>query len=274
MDQTILFQTFNSYPILYPDRKVVGREILDLSKNLRSHGYDVRFLPEDERPLQWLTYKGVGDLINDPVVFEVGSTIYDIVLGLISAWVYGRWNKSRDSDRPKSDLRLAIESARNGKKVRAHYDGKKLSDAQYAEMLHFALEKQQAISKIFAQPPPDSDYPWPVFLEHTTKHVGWAKIWQTDPGLRTETQLFDSVTQERVEEGDLTSLSIAGIVRQSECSTCLNEYAKCPHIAGESYDAQECSVHIKGIDICDFSIVKNPVNPDTRIDRYNLDRDV
>lgn len=52
MDQTILFQTFNPYPILYPDRKVVGREVLDLSKNLRSHGYDVRFLPEDERPLQ------------------------------------------------------------------------------------------------------------------------------------------------------------------------------------------------------------------------------
>ena len=57
---------------------------------------------------------------------------------------------------------------------------------------------------------------------------------------------------------------------ESECSICDQDYVECPHIAKETYSGTLCSVCIKSIDMCDFSVVKNPINPRALIDQFDL----
>lgn len=116
------------------------------------------------------------------------------------------------------------------------------------------------------QLPPDPALPFPIFLEHGDRVVGWAALREQPTGLKvTSGRILDDLVEQRVRSGELKGLSIGGIVRQARCSICADDYIPCPHTSSENYDGQQCITQILDVDLCEVSIVSEPAYPDSLI---------
>jgi hypothetical protein len=109
---------------------------------------------------------------------------------------------------------------------------------------------------------PDPFRPIPIYLEHTTKLIGWGRVLIDDKGLKIDDAvIFDRKVLKRIEKGDLQGTSIAGLIYDATCSICMSDYVDCNHIANREYDDKVCVVEINGIDLAEISIVSRPVQP-------------
>lgn len=54
--------------------------------------------------------------------------------------------------------------------------------------------------------------------------------------------------------------SIGGIIRETKCSICKEDYEECDHLKGKMYNGELCVREIHKIDLEEVSIVENPAN--------------
>lgn len=263
--QEIRIPSFNPYVSLYPDLKVVSRETIHLIKLLRTEGYNVIVEPEKTQELYYYTEKGIREILADPILaFTIGISA-SFFINLLSSWVYDIWRRPLK----KNEIQLVIEFDENGTKVRYSQSGEKVSDKKFAAILKSLDERTNAYKKSRETVSPIATRPYPMYLEHTAKIIGWAESVTTRPdGLYlVGLQITDPEVEKLVEGGYLSGVSVAGIIKKSTCSVCDSGYIDCTHIARKTYDGKECLVRIDDFAIAEFSLVKDPIQPLARIIR-------
>jgi hypothetical protein len=72
-------------------------------------------------------------------------------------------------------------------------------------------------------------------------------------------------TYERLLFPTMTFSSVGGIIQESLCSICNDEYDKCNHIKGKVYMGEMCCQIIGKMDLEEISIVDDPANKHCRI---------
>ena len=262
----ITFQSYNPYEARYPGLRVVPRETLHLLKVLRSQGFKVIVEPENGTKLYYLAEKGIREFLADPIVATVVGVSLSFIVNLISSWVYDRL---KHQPQPDDQVNLILEFDENGGKARYDHNGQPISDERFQAILSLLNERSRLYLESLKAVPPEPSRPYPIYLEHTSKIVGWAeRIFTDDEGLKVERiKITDEETWVRTVSDDLTGFSIGGIIRKSACSICKQDYVACNHLAGRRYNGKECVVRIDDILLADFSIVKEPVHPLARIEK-------
>jgi len=255
----IAIQSFNPYEFRFPGRRVVSRDTLHLIKRLRTNGYEVVVAPDNGSRLYYLTRKGVAEFFADPLlVFLVNipvTTIVTLLTGLIQDRLKSGRPKPRDEE-----VRIVLETGQHDNKVRFDYKGKPLSNDQFQAILAAFKGQQQNYRQSVQIIAPDPTMRVPIFLEHTPKIVGWARVWHDKDGsLKAETKITDDDVWEKIENGTMKGLSYGALVGKTTCSICQQEYMNCNHIAGEVHHQNECTVRLEQIDHAEVSIVSDPV---------------
>ena len=255
----IAIQSFNPYEFRFPGRRVVSRDTLHLIKRLRTNGYEVVVAPDNGSKLYYLTRKGVSEFFADPVLVSLVSIPVNFIVSLLATLVANRLESGRTQPKD-NEVRIILESGQGGDKRRFDYRGKPLNDNQFREILDAFKGQEESYrqsTKIIA---PDSTRPTPIFLEHTPKIVGWARVWlDKNGGLAAETKITDDDVLEGIQNGTMKGYSYGGLVSKATCSICQQEYVNCNHIAGEVHRRKECVVELKKIDPAEISIVSDPV---------------
>lgn len=242
-----------------PQRRTVSRNALDIAKLARAQGIKVVFEPDDGRPLRYVVRKGLlDDIVKDPIAMLAIGVPIGIVTNLISSWIYDRIKKVGQSP---AEARVHIEVVADGKRIVYDHLGTEVSADKAEQMLREFNESLFAHRpRMLASPFPDM--PVPVYLEHTPKVVGWTALNQGPHGLYGEpTHITDRETLKRIDIGELTGLSVSGIVKRSECSICGDDYVRCNHVAGSVYNRRKCINRISEIEFLEVSVVAEPTNP-------------
>jgi len=258
--EKVVFQSYNPYQAICPATRVVSLETLYLIKMFRSKGIEVSVEPEDGAKLCYLAKKGWQDIFTDPIFLKLSEISLSIALNLISSWLYDILKISRASKQIK--IPVVIETEADGQKAKYAYDGQPISNDYILEML---IKVEQDKSR-FATPfsvRPNAKHSFPVYLEHTNRIIGQAKKFSKDSkGLLVEgTKITDDSTWQRIQNGELKGLSIAGVITSSECSICKKEYVECNHFPPNVYHGKHVSIKIESICIAEVSIVREPKHP-------------
>jgi hypothetical protein len=267
--EEIRIPSYNPYASLYPDLKVVSRETVHLIKLLREEGYNVIVEPAQIKKLNYYVEKGLREILADPILLYVIGISTSILTGLISARLYDIWRKPPE----KNETQLIIEFDEDGNKVRYSQSGENVSDEKFASILRSLDERAAAYKNSRENSSPLPNRLYPVYLEHSSKIVGWAEnVVTKSGGLYLEgLQITDPEVQKLVENGYLTGVSVAGIVKKSTCSVCNSDFIECNHIPKKVYNGKECLVRIDDFAIAEFSLVKDPIHPMARIARKPRD---
>jgi predicted DNA binding CopG/RHH family protein len=264
--QEIRFQSYNPYESVYPGLRVVSRETLHLIKTLRTQGYSVVVEPDDGTKLNYSVEKGVREILTDPIYALVIQIPLSLMLNMIANWLC----QLKRPHKP-DDVNLILEFDEDGNKVRYSESGRPVSDEKFKSILSALETRKRRFEESRKLTPPDPEYFFPIHLEHTGKVVGWSKglIFNDQKGtMEVDTaRILDDEAWNRIEGGELTGFSMAGIVSTATCLICGEEYVDCNHIAGTKYDGVECTVRLLKILPAEISIVKDPVQPLARIKR-------
>jgi len=239
-------------------------------KRLRAEGVEVQIEPDNGARIEYVFYKGFpADIVASPMVIAAFGILRDVLIGIVSTWLYTKLppGKSEGASNPveveAAGSNIAIEIIEGDKKVRCNMNGAEIDDARFnriMEMLQTVAAPPDARTPPIKSPYPEM--PVPIFLEHTSRIVGWGKVNANEQGLFVEiAQIVDDETYQRNEAGQLKGFSIGAIAKQSECSICGQDYVDCNHLAGQVYDGLECTNTIKKLDLLEVSIVKDPINP-------------
>jgi len=254
-------------PLLGGHTRLVSQPALELIKALRSKGYSVIVEPNDGSKIEYYIRKGEIDLLQDPLLLKLIEIPIAIFTSVVSAWLYDRWRrregKNSTAHEPKAneESKLVVVVQKEREVFYYNHSGLRIDKAR-AEAI-FDLQGQQAktLSAMRIAESPYPDMPFPICLEHTNRVVGWANLREEPRGLLASPAIItDSETWERVERGELRGFSIAGAVRDSQCSICGGDYAECNHISGLDYEGQVCVNTIRDVDLVEVSIVGDPVN--------------
>ena len=271
-DGTITIQSYNPYAPICPQTRVVSRETLHLIKELRSKGFTVIIEPEDGTKLNYVTEKGWHDLFADPIFLFIASIPLSLITGLITNFLYDYIKNGFTS----KNVNIVIQVDKSGEKLSYSHTGSPISDARFQSLVSI-LEKRRNNSALIAAQIPNlyNQKPFPIFLEHTDKIVGWARdIAPDDIGLSVvDMKIVDKETRAKVINKKLQGMSIAGVVTKSKCAICGKEYTDCNHLASRLYKGKQCSVEIQGMCIADISIVKKPINPRAKLELSDYDID-
>jgi hypothetical protein len=136
-----------------------------------------------------------------------------------------------------------------------------MSDQQFIALLSALIDRGRRYTESLYAIPPDPFRQVPIYLEHTSRIVGWGSVAVDDEALRVKNALItDKEACRQLDNDELKGFSIAGLVHNAICSVCNAQYVDCNHITGNTYDGVACLVHILGIDLAEVSLVKNPVN--------------
>jgi uncharacterized protein (DUF4415 family) len=264
--QQIRFQSYNPYESVYPGLRVVSRETLHLIKTLRAQGYSVVVEPDDGTKLSYFVEKGFRELLGDPVYAFVIGIPMSLLLNLVANWVC----QLKRSPKP-DQVNLILEFDEDGNKARYSESGRPISDERFQSILSALEAGKRRFEDSRKLVPPDPGYFIPVHLEHTGKVVGWSKGFIFNDQKRSievdTTNICDDETWERIQRGELTGFSIAGIISDATCLICRKEYVDCNHIAGVNYGREQCAVRTTTLLPAEISIVRDPVQPLARIRR-------
>lgn len=269
----VIIQADNPYHARFPDRRTVSREGLVLVKHLRRRGIGVRITPDNGKPVEYIARKGFSEFLQDPLVIFVTGIAKDLIVAIVGAWVYDLLKSRKASSEMPESTNIAIVMDEDGKRVIYDHQGKEISDARFKEILALMEQRRRDFSATFEQRSSDPSCPYPIRLEHTAKIVGWANIIHTDTGLEVRPAVIhDADTQKKLQAGQLKGFSIAVIVVDSECSICKKSFVECNHGADKSDEKAICT--IKKLDLCEISLVGEPVNPACKAEPSSGDEDV
>lgn len=263
--ERIVFQSYNPYYPVCPQTRVVTRETLQLIRMFRTKGVPIAVEPEDGSKLYYVTEKGWGEVFTDPIFLFLAGIPLQLILSILANFISDYLKRGVN----ENNINIIIETSESGGKIRYTHKGTPISDEKFNLLLRSLQERKNNYTLASAiRPSPYTKEPFPIFLEHTDKIVGWAKDMHIDGnGLKFgDIIIVDAGARQKVLNGDLQGMSIAGIVTKSICSICRREYVDCNHISGNSYSRKMCIVNIKGMCLADVSIVKQPANPRARLE--------
>ena len=261
--QEIHFQSYNPYKARYHGLRVVSRETLHLIKLMRETGYHVIIDPEDGTDLHYLSEKGIREILADPFVAIIIGFSLNFIINLLSNWVSDVWRRPPHKD----EVQLVLEFDESGKKLRYSQSGQPINENHFQAILKSLDDRANQYKESQQVETPISECPYPIYLEHTSKIVGWAERFVRDEkGLGVDgVRIVDPEIESLIEDGYITGFSYGGIIKGSTCSICDGEYVSCNHIACREYKGKECLVRIDDFLIAELSLVKDPIQPLDRI---------
>lgn len=249
---------YNPYHEIFPDRTTFRGIEIDLGKWLSEEGYRL-VLPRLRAGIkkEVLLQKGLD--VTDPLVLFVVSIPVNLIVNLVAGFLLHLALRKP---------RILIVQVREDGEIESCTDekGQTISDKEVQSVVS-SLEKVEP----FSLPVADSDLPVPIYLEHTSKVVGWGKLWLEEGGLRVKARIDDDATYNRIESRDLVGFSLGGIAKKYECSICHKDYFACPHVRGKTYEGEKAVCQIKGFDIAEISIVSDPANAHCSISQATLE---
>ena len=261
IENAITFKSYNPYKARYPGIKVLPRLAINIIKELRSDGQNVIVLPNNDEEVKYIVHKGPWDFLNDPLVISFGEHLFDIVKSIIAGNLYYEFRNGRANDPTKNDSSILLQS--EGEYY--SHSGDVLNQKDWKNRLAVYQEIEKVYSNLVEAGSPYSEYPWPVFYEHTARHIGWSNAFEDEKGLQMIGKIFDEDILSRIEKRELKGASFTGIVNKSTCSICSKNYVYCNHLSGKTYSNIECINHIHEIDLCCLNIVSKPVHPKANI---------
>jgi hypothetical protein len=255
------FKSFNPYADRYPGRRVISRRALDLMKAMRAAGVDVIVTGNPSHEVNFLTQKGVKELLADPLFLLAVGIPINIVCGLL-ANALPQWFKTKNV----TAADVVIEIDEGGRKARFTADGRPMDDTKFQALLSAMNQRNLRDGHTPYREPPFPARPIPIFLEHTDRVIGWGRVEVADDALFVRDALItDDDTLSKVKNRTLRGFSIGGLVRKATCGICSKSYFDCNHIGRETYDGKVCTVKLTKLDLVEISVVADPVNPDARI---------
>lgn len=86
MNQKVIkIKSQNPYNFLYPDRKIVTLDTLNIIKEFRNDSYKVIVLPEDDRPVTYLFQKGLNEFFTQyPLYVFLLDLPASLAMGLLT----------------------------------------------------------------------------------------------------------------------------------------------------------------------------------------------
>ena len=208
----ICIRSYNPYEARYSGRRVISREALHIVKVLRESGYVVSVGPDDGRTLHYSTEKGLRDFLSDPLYIVLVGIPISVVANIISSWLYDRFKRVPSTEQ----VSIILETDEHGVCVRYDHTGTPISEKRFQSILKVFERRAQRYEESQALSPPDLTRPVPIFLEHTSKLVGWGRATLDEKGLRLDdVQIFHKKTLKAMNKGDLEGLSIAGLIYDS-----------------------------------------------------------
>lgn len=259
------FHAHNRYAAMYPDVRAVPQATLHVMKRLRAAGVRVRVLPEDGRPLCFTFQKGIGDWLADPAVALLASIPVGFAVNLLSSWWTDR--KRRDREFPSATIAFVVEE--DGELRYYDLNGMPLARHEAIQLSQRAQESTRVFLRTIETPSPDPRRLYPIQRDHSGIIVGWmAGIRNDDDGIKLiDVRFTDPQTEIDVASGELSGFSPGGIAMRSVCSVCGANYIECNHVAGDEYENGHCVVFIEQACPAEFSVVKDPINPNTKFTR-------
>ncbi len=255
----LVIESFNPYSEQYPNRRVISRKELELLKLLRAEGLDIQVSGDPSHELNYLGRKGVHEWLSDPVIVQLVGIPLSIVCGMVSNALYNMFARKKPNH---TDVVLELDD--NGNRARYACDGTPIEASQFNALLSAMQERRKVHSSVLQLSSPYPTRPVPLFLEHTSQVVGWGRVVANDDirGLYVEDAVItDAEVSRRIKDGSLKGFSIGVLVREARCEICGESYFKCSHIAGQCYGGTVCLVSLTKLDLCEVSIVANPVQP-------------
>lgn len=257
-DMTVTIDSFNPYDSIFPNRKLVTRDILILIKTLRQAGYIVKVNPDDNRPIEYLFKKGETNFLSDPSNQLLISIPVSIITGLITNWIQKLFDK-----KVKPSNVIIINQETN---IISNSFNKIISKNQIDDNKKKRKVIKKDYEKCLKTKSPIPGLPFPILLEHKPIIIGWCRLQETDKGLEIEKGIItDKKIYEKLKQGKFNGASVTGIAKKSNCSICENNYTECNHITGEIYDGKICTNNIIETDLIEVSLVKKPININTFI---------
>jgi len=262
------FQSYNPFKCKFDYSRVISRDTLHLIKYLRKEGHNVTVLPDDGSNLYiikenafWdnvtlnelllqLTYATAGAAAYDILkngILKVFSGVSDAIIHKLDLWRMARDEKSLGT--------ATIERIALGSVTESLIERTKNFETYFKTVSPFYPSRQTAIS-----------------LEHTYKIIGWGDFHLTETGgigLRN-VMVTDNETWSRVINKELKGISFGALLEDLECQICKKSYKECYHFTGKIYNDKECTTKLQGIDLAEFSFVKEPSAPYADIKFYPL----
>ena len=254
----VQIESFNPYKSLFPVTRVVSRETLHFIKMLRSQGYSVSVVPDDGSKLHYVAQKGIKELFSDPIFMYVVGIATNIICNFATDWIKSLMRRESKQDDPC----VIIRADKQGTLISRDHKGHLISEKRLQAVRKLQRKKESEFRKSLNQRSPFSDLPTPIYLNHSGIIIGWGKVSKYETGLKVDdARIINAEVSKKVKAGELEGFSIAGLVYESECSVCGNEYTECNHFSGQTYDGIECIVEVKAMHLAEISIVKSPAQP-------------
>jgi hypothetical protein len=247
---------FNPYERLRPNRTIFRSLDIDVVKVISKAVHKVHMPLLKETTEKEVLLQKHFDL-SDPIVLFIISIPINLILTIVGSYIYDRFKKVN------APPVLIIVLSREGD-IEGCYDEKGKAIP--------IVNTQDTILKLREPIPyytciPNLERPIPIFLEHTSKVVGYAeKIVLEGKGLLVENvKIHDDAVSHQIKLGELIGFSVGAIAKKYECSICHKDYLKCKHIRGKSYNGEKAYCEIKEADLVEISIVSDPSNVDCKI---------
>jgi hypothetical protein len=259
-EASAVIRAFNPYEGRYPNRLVITAEALSLAKRIRNEGIPVSVSGKPLDEVNYVARKGMEHFLSDPIFLEFVGVAKELAICLVAAWLYDLAQKRSDKRSILRNEKVVISISEDGRTL--HYDskGNAISEKKFKALVDLMQKRQKAYKRSVQESPPDPELPFPIYLEHSAKIVGWARLEEGDRGIKVApAEILDKETRTRIKNGDLTGFSIAVLVLKAKCERCGKDYRTCEH--GDATQANETVVHLTGLDLCECSVVKTPVNP-------------
>lgn len=238
---------YNPYQSIFPNRTTFRSSEVDLAKRLVNRGYRVAF-PEVGAAMrkEVLLQKGLD--LQDPLMLFVVSIPVNLILNLVASFLLHLVLKGTRI--------IIIQVSRDGQ-IESFTDqnGQDIDDKE----MDVVIQSREKLQN-FRRPREDSKLPVPIYLEHTSKLIGWGRLWLDEKGLKVKARIDDDTTLSRIKSGELVGFSLGGIAKEYECEICHKDYVTCPHLIGKTYRGKESVRRIKDLDIAEISIVSDPAN--------------
>lgn len=258
----VSIESFNPYKARFPNHKVISRETLILIKKLRQEGVEVEVLPNDKRPLYYTFRKGFIDYLQDPITAYLINVSTSFVINIITSIIYEKAKNRAERKRlltKNADKILIIQNEKLNEYYSIHQ--KKLNKKAKKKIIELQKKKELEYFETTISSPPNSDLPYPIFLEHASRIVGWGKLRVANDKLLLDDFLFtDNSIYGLIEKEKIKGLSVAGLATKATCSICKLNYVTCNHIAKEVYNDRICTVTIERSLLSDISLVEKPIN--------------
>jgi hypothetical protein len=178
----IRVQSFNPYAKLFSNRNVISREELHLIKFLRSEGYKVVIEPDNNNEINFLTEKGIREFLMDPIIMILINIPLSIISGLITSYLYNRFKRKLKND----EVNVILEIDEKGNKLHYKHTGQPISDKKFKELIKSLEKRFKTYCSSLKISPPELSRPFPIYLEHTEKIIGWANVYENSNGLKAE----------------------------------------------------------------------------------------